>query len=775
MPVTDILANISLGLNLGLSILSFDVLLSLIAGGWVTILRSIGFFIDKTLISIISKCFEYFELIISKELFAPSLINQITKNVYFFIAIFVLFKLAVRFMKYIMEPNLVSDENIGTNAIIKRTIVGLSLIIFIPTIFGLIRDFQKAIIADDVINKVIMDTNTQIKYEEVKMRAPVGRIVGYSVLRGFLNYDDDKFAASLVEKQWNTAETNFDPSSISINSGGVGYSDNYYYDYIPIISTIALGYVAFLIIKYCFDVLVRFFKLMILQIISPIVMVDYIFDGGQQGSFKQWLTTVISTFAMLFIRIISLSFVIMVCIHMQMTRQECLDKYVNNNGTEEVANNDRIACENSLLYIDEDGEVDNLLRAGVIIALLAFCMDLPKIFSHIFGLDLEQESSVTGMVQKVGGIGKMVGIAGLSFAGGLLGGAVGGIKGAVSTGANWSAKNRAINAEKAALTNRYKSGEIGKNEYDKGMENLNKASTKNNYRSSQQLAAASKGMALGGIMAAASKTQVGGAVVGSYQSSKQSSMGGAKDSGIVGSIYDAQDAQSEKEKQELQEQSLKDYRQHQMQVSDKQLEQQQIINMKLGVNPNVDSVDVVSKAAGIRDFSKGETILGNLKNLNQTAEATRENVVEINDETRVIRRNSDDSLIQGAGINQKLGDINTTSQITAEHTVNIDNKMDNVVNTTNDINRNVQTAVNTTQTIAENTDTMVIQNNNIMHKVDQIEDNTFYSGIDSIDNMESKGLVDNVIDKLIDSDADTTPKDNTNNNSSNNKDDIETL
>lgn len=776
MPVTDILGAILTGLQFGLSALQFTTFIQLIMGGWVTILRSIGFFIDKTLISIITKGFEYFELIISKELFAPSLINTITKNVYFFIAVFVLFKLVIRFMKFIIEPDLISDKNIGTNAIVKRTVIGMCLILFIPSIFGIIRDFQKAIIADDIVNNLIMDTTTKIKYEEVKNRAPVGRIIGYSVLRGFLNYDDEKFAASLVKKTWEQAENNFDASGISINAGGIGYVDNYYYDYIPIISTIALGYTAWLIIKYCFDVLVRFLKLTILQIISPIVMVDYIFDGGEQGTFKQWTTTVISTFAMLFIRILSLSFVIMVCVHMQMSKQDCLDKYVDSAASSEVQNEDRIACENSLLYIDDDGDVDNLLRAAVIIALLAFSMDLPKLFSQIFGLDLEQESSVTRMVQKVGGIGKMVGIAGLAIGGGLLGGAIGNAKAAIGGAQKMKSlrgQTNALNSQAADLSNRFASGSISRDEYNSQMSKINaqrsavNAQKKKAASDTLKQSTASSAKAFGAIVA---QTPLRGAV-----SSFNESYGAQKAE---------QAKQREKEKAEQAEADTKAYRKHLMDHAAAQTEE--LTNYNINQGGKAQSDRAKAKIDAMTDFSvENDTVIGKLGKISSTSELINENVVNIKDDTKVIRDNSAVSLVNQGIANQKLDNLNTTSQVTAENVVKMkeDTKVirDNSSNSIDlqaEANKKLDNISTSSHITAEHTvnidkkmNTVVNQTEHISHKVDQIEDNTFYSGIESINNMENSGYIDKPIKSLNDNTNTNTPKTTI----KKNNDDIETL
>ena len=158
-------------------------------------------------------------------------------------------------------------------------------------------------------------------------------------------------------------------------------------------------------------------------------------NGDKEGMFKAWTKTTIAAYAMLFMRVFCIWFVAFITTLMN---QKCT---ASANGV----------CKDSLLYmtVDASGNAtpDYLLRALITLGLLAFLMDLPKLLSEVFGLDLEQDASVKGLMGKVGGAAKMIGLGAVAAGGAAVGGAIGSIKGTVSAGKGLVA-NRAENKGK---------------------------------------------------------------------------------------------------------------------------------------------------------------------------------------------------------------------------------------------------------------------------------------------------------------------------------------
>lgn len=432
MPTWDVIATVQNVLSLVLEGTQLGMSLWLISGGLMFLIRNISFIIDLLLINFIGAVYTWFDDLLNGTMFNTEVTNAVMKNIYIFIGVIVFFRLMMVLLKYIVNPELVNDGKVGASNLIKRVIIGMAGIILIPTIFSVANDFQSAFLKDQVIQKILVPEDL---IETTKNKVGnAGRYIGTYVLAGFIN-PSSKASPGEV-KAYDLALSKGDLSSIDINAGGfmtLGWSI-YKYNYFFFLSTFVLGYVLFLMLKYCLDLVTRLFKLFIYQLLAPVAMIEYMINGSQDGVFKNWRTAVLSTYCMLFIRVFALWFVVFVMTLMSGDLPD--DTYVNG----------------SLL-----NKPDYLLRAIIIVALLAFMMDLPKIVGNIFGLDLEQEGSATGLLNSIkGGFTKIAG-AGLTMGGAMVGGAIGAAKGGLGSlnalGANKTkaAAQNATGAQKKKL------------------------------------------------------------------------------------------------------------------------------------------------------------------------------------------------------------------------------------------------------------------------------------------------------------------------------------
>lgn len=406
MPVADVLDYVFSGVKIAIAGIELKVFLYLISGGWIDVLRIISFFLDSLLVKYIGIFFVYFSKIISGTIFSEKMITEVMNRLYVFIGIFVFFKLSMLLIKYISTPELVSDSKIGVNSLIKRVIFGFGLILLTPFIFRTAMNLQKAILDDQIIEKVLLSQEDYLIAVANKDR--VGNLIGMNILQGFWSPNNSEKSNSKSVRNYNKAVDDADPSVVgwtNINSGRVLGLGEYDYNYFPILSTVALGYTLYIAVKFCIDVALRGFKLGFLQMMAPIAIVDYMVYGKDDGTFKNWLKLCKGTYLMLFVRVISLWFVVFVTTLMQ------------KEGTD------------SLLYLPKNGQVDYLLRAIIIIALLAFMMELPKLLSEVFGLDLEGDATVKGLMKSVTGGIKTVAGAGLAMGGAAIGGAFGAAQG----------------------------------------------------------------------------------------------------------------------------------------------------------------------------------------------------------------------------------------------------------------------------------------------------------------------------------------------------------
>lgn len=386
MPTFDLATLGGVLANLGVSILSYAGIAVILYNIGKILIRTVSWALDTMMISMISKFYGYFEQILSGTIFTDSVVKGMMNRVYLIIGVILLFRLGMLLVQYMINPSQVMEEKGGVNSLVKRAIIGLCLIIFIPTIFDIANDLQAAILKDQVIERVIMDKDDLAKLEEQKKEYGTGRVIAMTIYQGFWNINKDQVADKKIVRAYEEAEKKKDPSLIEDAGYGIltESGGKYAFDYFPILSTVVLAYVLYLVVKYCIDMVVRLFKLLVLQIISPITIVEYIVNGDRNEVFQKWKKSVVANYAMLFVRVFTIWFVAFVALLM--------------NGPKD----------GTLLTTQ-----DYLLKAIIVLGLLAFMMDFPKMMSDIFGLDLEQDASVKGVLGKAIG----VGVAGLAVGG----------------------------------------------------------------------------------------------------------------------------------------------------------------------------------------------------------------------------------------------------------------------------------------------------------------------------------------------------------------------
>jgi len=428
MPVsviTDIITWVGMAVDLKIAIAELGLLAYLIIGkGWLDLLRLISFWLDTLIIKYTDRVYTYFDKILSGTIFNETIVTSVMDRVYVFVAIFVIFKLVMLFIKYIVNPEMVSDDKLGAAALVKRVVIGMCLMVFLPIIFSTAMRLQTSVLNDNIFGRLFFEENELKNYEKEKQN--MGRTLAFNVFQGFWSLNEAKSSSSFTN-MYKTAVELKDPLAtgyglLVINHKSAIVVGDYSIDYFPILSTVLLGYTFYLILKYCIDLVVRVFKFFLLQMLGPLAISDYMVNGDSKDMFKSWVKTTLSVYLIIFIRVFSIWFVMFIT---HLMGQECTQ--IAANGT----------CQDSLLYTI-GGDADYLLRGLISVGLLAFLMDLPKMLSTLFGLDLEQDASVKGLMNKVGGVGKMLGMGAMAAGGAALGGAMQGLKNTSS-----AIKNRA--------------------------------------------------------------------------------------------------------------------------------------------------------------------------------------------------------------------------------------------------------------------------------------------------------------------------------------------
>lgn len=344
---------------------------------FVNTIRDISFYFDRLLLRLIEKVYEYFKILVNGEFFDAETLAGFASRIYLFIGIIIFFKLAIVIIKKIGNPDSVTDEKSGLGGSVKKISTGLILIVIIPLCFDMALKLQGAILKDNVIQFIITGEKTS---EETNSRYTPGANIGYTVFSGFMTANNS--TASETQKRALKRASDFkdadmiDADLLTEEKGG-----EYVIDYFPIVSTLALGYILFMLLTMTLNVVVRIVELGILQMISPIIIVDYMVDSGQ-NTFGNWFKASVSAYVKIFIDVAMLWFIIFILSYL----------------TDPTIPSPLIKANQN----------DNMLIALIVLGLFLFSKKLPSIISKIFGVELDSSTAdfLKGLPGKALGVGK---------------------------------------------------------------------------------------------------------------------------------------------------------------------------------------------------------------------------------------------------------------------------------------------------------------------------------------------------------------------------------
>lgn len=396
--------------------------MSRIRNGIIRLFTKLLLGISASIFRRIEDLYRMFYGLATTKLFTEETIRNVSNNIYILVSVVILFAFAVKLIEAIVVPDLLTDSKKGVTGVLKRTIIGLLLIVAIPNIFNLAYYLQAEVIAGSLVEKIILgytDRDASV--------SSTGGILTSSIITGFV-YPIDENGKKITQAelcgedaQGNKIDCNFSNELVNLNpdyeeyvslmGGNPDYGDlsslNIGDEWdngediysVDAIFLLAVGlYVLYQIILLCFDTALRLVNLGLLEIMAPIIIVSYIAGGEQYLS--KWAKMTLSKFMSVFIRIAALAFMIL---GLTLMRDE---KSIFNNGS-----------------------VTFMFQLLVIIGLLRLIKDLPNIINGIFGVKYET-GGIKSRLGEMAGVGDLAqkawsGMGGLAKTAGLaLGGAV---------------------------------------------------------------------------------------------------------------------------------------------------------------------------------------------------------------------------------------------------------------------------------------------------------------------------------------------------------------
>lgn len=253
-----------------------------------TFLRTFFMTIDAAIFILIDLLF-YIVVAISRFEFV-GLYELFESNIYTVLGIFMLFKIIITMLSYLVNPDKVSDKQEGASKIVTRIIVSMVMLILLPTFFDLTTEFENKVMP--VIPQVIVGTKDEMTTESA---GEVAEQMTLSLLQGLT--------------QDRCPETGVKINSISdyiyrINDTCQKNGSQFRFGYIPIIPTIVGLFMLFALFSMGIQLSIRIFKLLILRMLAPIPIISYMDPkSSKDGMFSTWVKTFLQTWLEVFINV----------------------------------------------------------------------------------------------------------------------------------------------------------------------------------------------------------------------------------------------------------------------------------------------------------------------------------------------------------------------------------------------------------------------------------------------------------------------------------------
>lgn len=218
-------------------------------------------------------------------------------RVYVILGIFMLFKVTISLITYLVNPEKITDKEQGAAKIVIRIITVLVMLIALPTFFDLMTEAQNKLLP--VVPRIIVGTANTLSSEDA---SGIADNMAVTMLQGFAHL-----------KEGCDGEEISSPTDMLENINNVCSEENniYAYDYLPIVSTLVGLVMCYVVFSLCISVAIRAFKLIILRMMAPVPVISYVDPkSAKDGMFSHWTKTFISTWAELFINLGIIYFIV---------------------------------------------------------------------------------------------------------------------------------------------------------------------------------------------------------------------------------------------------------------------------------------------------------------------------------------------------------------------------------------------------------------------------------------------------------------------------------
>lgn len=326
--------------------------------------------------------------------------NELMDRIYIILGVGMLFFVAYKIICLMTDPDKISNDGADSmQGIVKNVVLSVIMLSLIPTAFNYLMQFQSRVVSTNVIGSIILGTSNDSSDDNNVRKA--GAKVALSIYSSFYypvdenrkiytyydcggRYPEEPNIPSGVPDICETYVNKYDEAMRNegikefildeeLNQALVDGE----MEHIHIIPVLAGAYAVWLYLVFTLDIATRAIKLIFYRLIAPIpVMMRITKPVG--GAFTKWINDVIKTYLSLFIRLIIINFSLFT-INLIVSR-DLLELFPSSSSA--------------------TGLAVLLAKVAVLLGILQFAKDAPKMVEELFGVE-HIDTSVAGMKNRL--------------------------------------------------------------------------------------------------------------------------------------------------------------------------------------------------------------------------------------------------------------------------------------------------------------------------------------------------------------------------------------
>ena len=123
-----------------------------------TALRDFFAFIDSIAFTVFGWILQVIFDIANADIVQDGVFDSLQNRIYIFLGIFMLFKVTVSLLSYLVSPDKIADKEKGMGKMVTRTVVVLIMLIGFPAVFNLMQSVQEDLL--EALPRIIIGRNT---------------------------------------------------------------------------------------------------------------------------------------------------------------------------------------------------------------------------------------------------------------------------------------------------------------------------------------------------------------------------------------------------------------------------------------------------------------------------------------------------------------------------------------------------------------------------------------------------------------------------------------